>query len=274
MNTLYFYFILLFFVFGSIVGSFLNVVILRYNTGLALKGRSFCFSCGKKLSWYELVPIFSFLFLKRRCRKCKSKISWQYPSVEFLTGFLFALTFYFFGLSYESILYLFIISILVVISVYDLKHKIIPDGLSYIFSISSLLMLVVSNFQNLSDKFFLLDLLAGPILFLFFYSLWFFSKGKWMGFGDAKLSLGIGWFLGFTYGVSAVILAFWIGAFFAIFVMIIDKMMNSNISKYLNLKTKHLTMKSEIPFAPFLVLGILIVFFLKIDVLSIGNFIL
>ena len=84
------YFAILFFIFGTIVGSFLNVLILRYNTGIsAARGRSFCFSCGKNLNWLELVPVLSFLFQKGKCRGCKSKISWQYPLVECLTGLLF-----------------------------------------------------------------------------------------------------------------------------------------------------------------------------------------
>src|SRR3989344_4234135 len=103
-----------FFVFGAIIGSFLNVIILRYNTGLSQKnsigfsGRSHCFSCGKNIKWYDLVPVLSFLFLKGRCRHCKSKISIQYPLVEFITGILFLATFLKFfssGFSELSIIY-------------------------------------------------------------------------------------------------------------------------------------------------------------------------
>src|SRR3989338_3931288 len=92
MNTL---FALSVFILGAIVGSFLNVVILRYNTGVSFfSGRSFCPSCGKKLSWYELVPVVSFFALRRKCAGCDSKISWQYPLVEIATGLLFLLTLY------------------------------------------------------------------------------------------------------------------------------------------------------------------------------------
>jgi leader peptidase (prepilin peptidase)/N-methyltransferase len=83
--------ILIFFAFGTIIGSFLNVVIYRTNTGKSLLGRSACMSCKKRLAWYELVPIFSFIFLNGRCGHCKTRISYQYVLVEFLTGLVFAL---------------------------------------------------------------------------------------------------------------------------------------------------------------------------------------
>ena len=81
------------FVLGTLIGSFLNVVALRYNTGMTVNGRSKCFSCGKNLSWFELFPVLSFLFQKGACRKCKSKISWQYPLIETLSGIIFVMIF-------------------------------------------------------------------------------------------------------------------------------------------------------------------------------------
>ena len=90
MNTLLLF---VFFGFGIIIGSFLNVIILRYNTHKTFGGRSACMSCTKKLHWYELIPIFSFVGLKGRCQTCKTKISWQYPLVELATGVMFVLIF-------------------------------------------------------------------------------------------------------------------------------------------------------------------------------------
>ena len=151
------------FAFGTIIGSFLNVVILRYNTGEPIvNGKSACFSCAKKLSWYELIPIFSFAALRGKCGKCKSKISWQYPLVEFFTGLLFLAVylklngFYFlnsnnlFSLGnsvskYSYFYYLAVFSILIVITVYDLRHKIIPDLLVFSFAFISLIYLVASK---------------------------------------------------------------------------------------------------------------------------------
>ncbi len=246
--------ILTFFILGTIIGSFLNVVILRYNTGVSITGRSGCFSCGKKLEWYELVPILSFLFLRGKCSKCKTKISWQYPLVELATGLLFAFYIFIFvpNFSFYFLIptsyYLVIFSLLIVITVYDLRHKIIPDGL--VFTFIGLAFLKLFYYTNI------LDILAGPILFIPFFLLWYLSKGKWMGFGDAKLAIGIGFFMGFAGGVSSIILGFWIGAIAGLLWIGISAMFG-----------KHIGMKSEIPFAPYLILGMLITFFFHINVI-------
>src|SRR3989344_7311171 len=129
-------FIIIFFTLGLIIGSFLNVVIYRLHTGKSLGGRSTCMSCSTTLSWYELIPVFSFLGLKGRCKNCSTKISIQYPLVELATGLIFASLFLklqTFGVSY--VYYALMFSLLVVIAVYDLKHKIIPDKLSFIFGL-------------------------------------------------------------------------------------------------------------------------------------------
>src|SRR3989344_2226114 len=271
MNTL---FALSVFILGTIVGSFLNVVILRYNTGVSFfSGRSFCPSCGKKLSWYELVPIVSFFVLRRKCAGCGSKISWQYPLVELATGLLFLSTLYalrstlFFDIYYllSTIYYLLIWSILIVISVYDLRHKIIPDLLVFLFAGLSLAYLVVSTgWGNILHAPYYWDFLAGPLFALPFAALWFFSHGRWMGLGDAKLALGIGWFLGLIKGGSAIILGFWLGAIVGLALVGISKL---SIAKRFH---SNYGLKSEIPFGPFLILGAIIAFFFNINVFDLG----
>jgi len=248
------------FIFGTIIGSFLNVVIYRLGTGASIiYGRSMCFSCGKTLSWYELIPVFSFVIQNGKCRKCKSKISWQYPAVEATTGLLFLFTWMLNVQMVELFFYWVIISILVVIAVYDIRHKIIPNGFVYAFIALSLIKLIwYSDYQVVQ----MWDFLAGPVLFLPFAALWFMSRGTWMGFGDAKLAWGIGWFLGLSMGIAAVILAFWVGALWGLGLIAL-----SHIHKLL-LRRKAFTMKSEIPFGPFLVLGTLLVFFFNIDIFS------
>jgi len=210
------------FVFGTIIGSFLNVVILRQEKK-SLNGRSECPNCHKKLTWYELIPVLSFLFLKGKCKKCKQNISWQYPLVEIVSGTLFLLifnsqftTFKQFSMSQSSILQFFdlmslwvIFSLLIIIFVYDLYNKIIPDLWVFLFSGIALFRFFILSFDGFG---FLSIFWAGPILAFPFIFLWIVSKGKWLGLGDAKLALGIGWFLGLIKGSSAIILGVWLGA--------------------------------------------------------------
>jgi len=251
---------------GVIIGSFLNVVILRYGTGFScVSSNSRCFSCSHRLAWFDLIPFFSFIFLKGKCRYCKSKISFQYPLVEMISGLIFLfLYFHIFWLSpIIFILDIIAFSLLLMIAVYDFRHKIIPDGLVYSFIIISLIKVVyfIGLSHILSFPFYL-DLLAGPILFLFFYILWAVSNGRWIGFADAKLALGLGWFLGFWAGISAIILSFWIGAIFSLLVVTLGR---------LNLLSKKLTIKSEIPFAPFIILAVFVEYILHFDFLFLQN---
>lgn len=239
------------FVLGTIIGSFLNVVVFRYNTGLSIVyGRSKCFSCGKHLEWYELLPLFSFLMLGGKCLGCNSKISQQYFTVEFITGIIFAGLFLKFDLTPLLPLYLLIASLLIAMSVYDFRHKIIPDGMVFTFIALSIVTFFITHpLSEILSFPVSLDLLAGPILFSFFASLWLVSSGKWMGFGDAKLAIGVGFLLGFSGGVYAIMLAFWIGAAVSLILIFLQKL---KISKF------GLSLKSEIPFAPFIILSVFI----------------
>jgi leader peptidase (prepilin peptidase) / N-methyltransferase len=261
------YIIFFFGILGVIIGSFLNVVILRFNTGKGIDGRSACFSCAKTLSWYELIPVASYLFQHGKCRGCKSSISIQYILVELATAVLFALVAARILLpmsdTYEitSIMNLFVtltaVSLLMVIFVYDLRHKIIPDILSFGFAFLALMRLVLYYQEYLFTFPGTLDLLAGPLVALPFALIWLLSKGTWMGLGDAKLALGIGWFLGFSGAISALCLAFWIGAAVSVGLLLLQRRSSK--------KRGRLSMKSEVPFAPFLVLGLLIIYFFPMD---------
>lgn len=257
---------LIFFVLGLIIGSFLNVVICRYNTKKNFGGRSACMSCQSKLCWYELIPLFSFFALRGRCLNCKSKIGVQYPAVEFVTGLIFALlflkfqdVFYFSPLIFfiTYIYYAVMFSILVVIATYDLKHKIIPDRLAFIFGILAFVGLFFGNgfsgfYPHIPS---ISDFLSGLLVSLPFAATWFLSRGTWMGLGDAKLALGLGWMLGVSRAFSGAVMAFWSGAIIGIVLIIF-----SNRYK----------MKSEIPFAPFLIFGALIAFFFELHLFTIA----
>lgn len=266
-------FSIFFLILGIIIGSFLNVVILRFNTGKGLNGRSGCLSCNKKLHWHELVPVLSYFFLKGRCSGCKSKVSIQYPLVEIFTGLLFLgiflkqiPVFYYAPLLaiIGLVFYLTIWSILVVIFVYDFRHTIIPNKLVYAFAGLAFVFSLIQTPYDLWLVFpYYLDILSGFIFFTPFFLLWFFSGGRWIGLGDGKLALGIGFLLGFISGISAIILSFWIGALVAILFMLVSR---------LNIKGHNITIKSEIPFAPFLIIGTLILFFVPLDILGLAFF--
>ncbi len=235
------------FIFGAIIGSFLNVVALRHNTGEPIiYSHSRCFSCGKKLFWKELIPIFSFIFQKGKCRHCRSNISFQYPFIELLTGLIFLLIFLKFQFTDYGLLiagYWFIIfSLLIIIAIYDFRHQIIPNKFVYAFIILSLISCFVLHILCLYN------FLAGLIFFGFFALLWLVSRGKCMGFGDAKLALGIGWMLGLKSGIFALLFSFWIGALVGILLVLFRK--------------KKYNLKSAVPFGPFLALGSLIAFFI------------
>ena len=256
--------IFIFFIFGLIIGSFLNVVIYRYNTQKSFGGRSACMSCQNKLSWYELMPLISFLGLRGRCRSCKTKISIQYPLIELVTGLIFAFLF----LKFENIFYtntlIFtgiyayyasIFSLLIIIAVYDLRHKIIPDALSLVFGILAFLgLFFFTNYGFYLHLPSILEFLSGVLIALPFALFWFISRGTWMGLGDAKLAVGLGWLLGLSRALSGLVVAFWSGAIIGLFLVIFSK-------KY--------GMKSEIPFAPFLVWGALLAFLFELHLFGI-----
>ncbi len=255
---------LVFFLLGLVIGSFLNVVIFRLNTQKTFGGRSICLSCQKEICWYDLVPVFSFCFLSGRCRHCKTKISWQYPLVEFVMGLVFLLLF----LKFEYVFYVdpiafaftygyyaTMFALLMVITVYDIRHKIIPDALSLLFG--TLAFAGVFTFSEFMFNVHIPSLyeFAGVLLALPFAFFWLISRGRWMGFGDAKLTFGLGLLLGLIYGLSAIVLAFWIGAVIGILLILLQKIKG---------------MKSEIPFAPFLVLGTFISFILELNLFSLN----
>jgi len=272
-----FYFVI--FIFGLIIGSFLNVVIFRLENGEKMvNDRSKCLHCKHFLIWSDLIPVLSFIFLKRKCRYCGKNISWQYPLVELGTGILFvlALNFEFRISNFESIsnfqflisqysdvlifmsYLLFIISSLIIIFVYDLKHYIIPDKVIYP-------AIIVASIYRIFEilKFNHLDLIQNSKLEIgnlitvfnpfsaaifsgaFFYAIIVITRGKGMGGGDVKLGFLMGLILSWPLVLLSLFLSFIIGSVVGIFLIFLG-----------NKK-----MKSVIPFGPFLVLGTFIALF-------------
>lgn len=259
---------LIFGVFGAVIGSFLNVLVLRKGVK-GLGGRSGCTSCGHELEAVDLVPIVSYLALRGRCRFCGSKISVQYPLVEAATAILFG----FIGAAMLPLplafLALPIAALLVAISAYDLRHSIIPDGwvltftgLSLLWSLSYLTWL--GSLQEFSFYFW-----AGPALAFPFFALWFLSRGRAMGLGDAKFAWGIGWLLGILYGFFALVYAFVLGAAVSVFILL--PLSSPKLRAFLHRVTPMFmpskavwgfTIKSEVAFGPFLALACAIVWLL------------
>ncbi|MBI2446404.1 MAG: prepilin peptidase [Parcubacteria group bacterium] len=270
------------FVFGLVFGSFLNVVIYRLKSGRNIVfDRSFCSDCLTQLKWHDLVPILSFIWLLGRCRYCKKKISWQYPVVEILSGLIWVGVFYqnFNNLQLFNIFYqIFTFSIFLVIAVYDFKWKIIPDKIVYpaiiivflynIFNSVNVGNVNVGNrvsniFKYINIEIFIYPLLTAIIVFLFFFAIYYFSSGRAMGLGDAKLAFLIGLFFSPVSTVAALIAAFVIGAVFGIILLALGAI----FPRY-----KKWGMKSQIAFGPFLVIGATIAFFFSNFIYKFINF--
>lgn len=230
--------------FGLIVGSFLNALLFRWGTGAKVwHGRSRCMRCGHVLGALDLVPVFSFLFLRGRCRYCRAAISWQYPAVEALAALLFVGVYALNPAPAPFIFWSVVWMALLFVAVYDLRHQIILPSFSLFLAALALVYVWTLGFGvwNFAAGF----LLAAP---LFLLSL--VSRGRWMGWADSGLELSLGWLLGLTAGLTALMLAFWTGAAVGIALLSLSK---------------KVTIGSEVPFAPFLILGTAIAYFFHVD---------
>lgn len=290
-----FYYILLF-VFGISLGSFSNVLIFRYNpehnlfAKKSILGRSHCMHCARTLSWYELIPIISFLLQRGKCRSCKARVSFQYPLVEcaggaitagipaFLNAFFGVSSIAFFSLTlplwYYVLLALWIIIffILLLITVIDFRLYIIPNELNLALGIAGLATtsitaikmskvimpfrtsfleqytMLFSPFSNVFAN----HLLGAGVGFLFFFFLSVITRGRGIGFGDIKLGFAMGVALGWPDVGLTIALSFIVGGLVSVLLMLWDKK----------------NMKDKVPFAPFLVLGFILTFFLGSSIVN------
>lgn len=243
--------VFLLFILGLAIGSFVNVVIYRAVHGDSpLRGRSYCDHCKAPIAWYDNIPLLSFLILRRRCRACKKSIPWEYPAVELITGTLFVwwylVGFTFFQLTQEplrivqSLFWLSVGVLFVIIIVTDLLYMIIPDSTVFLLTILTMayrMVLVLSGAMQQQD--FVLAMVAAFASMLFFLFLVLGTKGQGMGLGDVKLVFPLGLLVGFPNMLVALMTAFVVGAIVGLVL--------------LSIKRKKL--KSTIPFGPFLILG-------------------
>lgn len=241
--------LVLFFILGLSIGSFLNVLADRIPKNKSIGGRSSCDNCKRTLSWRDLIPLLSFLLLRGRCRYCKARISVQYPLVELSTGILFSLVFLTksqlilsgdFVQVFNLFFYLYLISSLIVIFLIDLRHKLIPDIIIVPLSLVGLLWLVLINPSQTAQ-----NVAAGLGVVAFFLLIFIVTKGKGLGLGDVKFSFLMGLILGVSGTIVALYLAFLTGGAIGLILILWKKK---------NLKT-------ALPFGPFLVSGFLISLF-------------
>lgn len=232
------------FLFGAIVGSFLNVCIYRLPRDKSIIfPRSFCPSCEKPIRFYDNIPIISYIYLMGKCRHCGARFSVKYPIVELTTAALFTLLYVVTGLTIELPVMLLFVSILIVISFIDLEFQIIPDVLSLGgIAVGFLLSLVRTNFGILDSIYGIF--LGGGILFAIAYGYQLLRKKEGMGGGDIKLLGMIGSFCGIKGVVFSLMSGSLIGTVVGVPMMLI--------------KGKKEGTGYAIPFGPFLSLGALI----------------
>lgn len=241
MLNLYIY--LLVFVLGNLIGSFLNVCIYRIpRNESVIYPPSHCMSCGYKIKWYDNIPIISyFILLRGKCRKCKEKISLQYPIIEMLTGIIYVIIFFRSGITWTTLVLWLFASILLTLSIIDLKEYILPDRLTFSLIIIGIVLAGIFDLRNLEGSFLGAAVYAFPFMLLYGFGEAVLKK-EVMGFGDVKLGAGIGAFLGYTSFMKFWIfltIAFCSGAIISLILII------------LKIKTR----KDIIPFGPFIALA-------------------
>lgn len=232
-------------IFGLCIGSFLNVVIDRVSEGKTLMGRSMCDFCHRVLSPLELVPVLSYIVQKGYSRCCGKPLSWQYPGVEIITGVAFIVIFNRFYLQegdiVATIAMLGIVSSLIVITVADLKYRIIPDVALAALAFFGTLLIGHDLYKTVS---FLDRAFAGTALFAGMAVLYAATRGRGIGFGDVKFAGVIGYLLGLQHGFLALYIAFITGGLLAIVLLVTSKK----------------GLKSEVAFGPFMVWGMVVAY--------------
>ena len=200
------------FIFGSVLGSFFNVCIYRIPAGESIIfPSSRCPKCGASIRWYQNVPLLSYLFLGGKCGSCRVRIPWRYPFVEALTGLLFVLVLYSFGVNLSTPVYLLFVSALIVITFIDLDHQIIPDVISLPGIVVGFLCSFAIPWLSWTDSL-LGILLGGGSLWLVAVLYELLTKKEGMGGGDIKLLAMLGAFLGWKAILPIIFISSLIGS--------------------------------------------------------------
>lgn len=251
----------LIFIFGLIIGSFLGMLSFRLPKGLSLSGRSICDNCKKNINWTDNIPVFSYLFLRAKCKYCRKGISFRYPIIEISTGVGFLIAYKMYQSPGSALLiklledfavfvlvFVFLLTVLfILLAVIDIEHQILPDILV------GILGMVIITYLFFSDNLYLYNyLLSGFLSFTFFLLIYLFTRGQGMGFGDVKLSLVLGFLFLPKELLSWVVLSFFSGSATGLLLLLFGK---ANFGK-------------KIPFGPFLLFSAFAVFLLGDKVLD------
>ena len=243
------------FILGIVFGSFFNVCIYRIPEKKSISNPpSTCPTCNTRLKPIDLIPVLSYLSSKRKCRYCKEPISPRYMCVELITGMLFLLVYNRYPMSIQSIYYLTLASLLIIITFIDIDHYIIPDGLiitGLIFAfILNLLGIGIPLREGLVGA-----LISGGGMLVLIYTIEFIVKKEVMGGGDIKLFAMVGFFLGIKGGLLTILLSVYVGAIYGVVSII-----------YIKIKNKEYN--SMIPYGPFISVGAIIVLLYGNDILN------
>ncbi len=243
--------VVLLFIFGAAIGSFLNVVIYRTQTGESwVYGRSKCEQCHTQICWYDNIPVVSFLILGGKCRSCHAKLSYSHPVVEGLMGLLFVwwyiVGFVFFQLSQQPFVFLqplfwlIVGVVLLYIVIIDYKYMLIPET-AVVFLTALVVLyriaLTAAGIMQLND--FLIAISGMAATVLFFWGLWYITKGKGFGFGDVQLAVPLALLVGWPELLVWVFISFVLGAVVGLCLIAL----------------KLARFGKPIPFGPFLILG-------------------
>jgi leader peptidase (prepilin peptidase) / N-methyltransferase len=233
---------------GLIFGSFATAIAYRIPRKESLGGRSRCPECGATISAAQNVPLFSYLFLRGRCRNCGVRIHWRYPLIELFSAILFVAALLRFELTFRAAVYAALFWVLPVLTAIDLEHKLLPNRLVYPAFITGWVLLTVLAFVEGTPRA-LIDAAIGMLIFGGFFFLVAFIYPAGMGGGDVKLAFVLGTFLGYLGGFGLVLLgmfvSFLIGGIVGVAVMAITGGGR----------------KMQVPFGPFMAVGTLVTIF-------------
>jgi leader peptidase (prepilin peptidase) / N-methyltransferase len=239
---------LFFFGLGLIFGSFATVVSWRVPKDEGIGGRSKCPNCGHQIKAVENIPVVSYFVLGGKCANCGEKISIRYPMIELTSGILFAAALVRFGPSLKAFVYAFFFWALLVLTVIDLDHKLLPNKITYpLFVVGAAALVVTALVEDDTDR--LIDVLIGAVLFGGFLFVVAFISPRGMGMGDVKLALSLGAFLGYIDAPGHVLLAMFMSFLLGgVIGIVVGRVTGGG-------------RKMQIPFGPFLMGGTLIAIF-------------